>query len=106
MLRPALDELMDTTPNLALNAEIRKIAEAVSGVDKVETCIVRKMGYHLFVDMHIEVDAQMTVERAHRIAHDVKDKVRGKLPTVYDVLVHIEPSERPPGEGRAGQMTR
>jgi divalent metal cation (Fe/Co/Zn/Cd) transporter len=41
--------------------------------------------------MHVEVDPQMTVVRSHGIAHDVKDKVRDAMPTVSDVLVHIEP---------------
>jgi divalent metal cation (Fe/Co/Zn/Cd) transporter len=44
------------------------------------------------VDMHVEVDPQMTVQSAHAIAHDVKDKVRERLPAVRDVLVHIEPN--------------
>jgi len=34
----------------------------------------------------------MTVQRAHQIAHEVKDKVRTQLPSVRDVLVHIEPA--------------
>jgi divalent metal cation (Fe/Co/Zn/Cd) transporter len=42
--------------------------------------------------MHVEVDPQMSVQRAHDIAHEVKNKVRAQIPMVYDVLVHIEPS--------------
>jgi len=53
---------------------------------------VRKMGYHFFAEMHVEVEPQMTVQRAHQIAHQVKDKVRTQLPSVRDVLVHIEPA--------------
>jgi len=41
--------------------------------------------------MHVEVDPQMTVLRSHEIAHAVKNKVRDTMPTVNDVLVHIEP---------------
>jgi divalent metal cation (Fe/Co/Zn/Cd) transporter len=33
----------------------------------------------------------MTVLRSHKIAHDVKDKIRDAIPAVSDVLVHIEP---------------
>ena len=69
-------------------------AAATPGVVRVEKCIVRKMGYHFFVDMHLEVDPQMTVQRAHQIAHDVKDKIRIQLPSVHDVLVHIEPARQ------------
>ncbi|MBM3837972.1 MAG: cation transporter [Verrucomicrobia bacterium] len=92
LLRPAMDELMDASPDLALCAEIRRVAEETSGVAAVEKCLVRKMGYHYFVDMHLEVDPQMTVLRAHEVAHQVKDRVRSQLPMIYDVLVHIEPS--------------
>ena len=71
--------------------QIRQIASATPGVDRVEKCIVRKVGYQYFVDMHVEVDPQMTVLRSHEIAHDVKDKIRDAIPAVSDVLVHIEP---------------
>ncbi|MEO6033935.1 MAG: cation diffusion facilitator family transporter [Verrucomicrobiota bacterium] len=93
LLRPALDELMDAAPSKSFSAQIQEIAGGVEGVNAVEKCIVRKMGFHFFVDMHVEVDPQMTVQRAHQIAHEVKDEIRQKLPTVHDVLVHIEPSK-------------
>ncbi len=93
-LRPALDELMDTSPNHELIEEIRKVAETISGVERVEKCIVRKTGHRYFVDMHVEVAPKMTVEQSHLIAHDVKDRVREKFPAVRDVLIHIEPSKK------------
>jgi cation diffusion facilitator family transporter len=93
-LRPALDELMDTSPNRELIEEIRKTAETIPGVEQVEKCIVRKTGHRYFVDMHVEVAPKMTVEQGHLIAHNVKDQVREKFPAVRDVLVHIEPSKK------------
>jgi cation diffusion facilitator family transporter len=92
LLRPALDELMDTAPDPEVVGEIRRVAEVVSGVVCVEKCLVRKVGYDYFVDMHVQVDPQMTVQHSHDIAHDVKDKIRGQIPAVRDVLVHIEPA--------------
>ncbi|MDB6122131.1 MAG: putative Co/Zn/Cd cation transporter [Pedosphaera sp.] len=92
LLRPALNELMDASPNREVIEQIRQTATTIPGVEGVEKCIVRKMGHRYFVDMHVEVDPQMTVQRGHAIAHDVKDKVREKLPAVRDVLVHIEPN--------------
>jgi len=73
---------------------IRRIAEAAPGVARVEKCLVRKVGFDCFVDMHVEVDPQMTVQRSHEIAHDVKNKIRGQIPAVRDVLVHIEPARK------------
>jgi cation diffusion facilitator family transporter len=91
LLRPALDELMDAAPNAALVAQIKSAASQVEGVQRIEKCIVRKAGFEYFVDMHVEVDPQMTVRQAHGIAHQVKDRVRQTMPSVHDVLVHIEP---------------
>ena len=91
LLRPALDELMDTAPGREVVDRIRQIASATPGVGRVEKCIVRKVGYQYFVDMHVEVEPQMTVLHSHKIAHDVKDKIRDAIPAVSDVLVHIEP---------------
>lgn len=92
LLRPALDELMDRAPSPAFHAEVRKVAESIAGVDCIEKCAVRKMGYHHFVDIHVHVNPHMTVQRAHDIAHQVKDQIRQNLPSVRDVLVHVEPS--------------
>jgi cation diffusion facilitator family transporter len=95
LLRPALNELMDQAPDHKVIEEIRQIASGVDGVARVEKCFVRKAGHLLFVEMHVEVDPEMTVRRSHEIAHDVKDKIRETRPAVRDVLVHIEPLNIP-----------
>jgi len=92
LLRPAVNELMDRSPSRELTERIRQIAESVRGVERVEKCFVRKMGYHFYADMHVEVNPQMTVQQSHDIAHEVKDNIRSQIPRVRDVLVHIEPS--------------
>jgi cation diffusion facilitator family transporter len=96
LLRPALNELMDRSPSGGVVERIRNLAQSVPGVEQVEKCLVRKMGYQYYVDMHVEVDPQMTVQRSHEIAHEVKDKIRGEMHTVRDVLVHIEPVRHRP----------
>jgi cation diffusion facilitator family transporter len=95
LLRPALNELMDTSPSPEVLQSIRKIAAGTPEVQGVEKCLVRKMGYEFFVDLHVEVDPQMSVLRSHDVAHDVKDRIRQALPDVRDVLVHIEPARKP-----------
>jgi cation diffusion facilitator family transporter len=63
LLRPALNELMDRSPNREVIDHIRAVAAAVPGVARVE------------------------------IAHLVKDNIRAQVPRVRDVLIHIEPSK-------------
>jgi cation diffusion facilitator family transporter len=94
ILRPAFDELMDRQPGPHIVEEITKLAASIPEVERIERCVARKAGKVYLVDMHVEVDPDMTVQRAHEVAHAVKDKVRGGLPAVQDVLVHIEPHRR------------
>jgi divalent metal cation (Fe/Co/Zn/Cd) transporter len=82
---------MDKAADRETIERIRRTAADTPGVARVEKCFVRKAGHLFFVEMHVEVDPQMTVLRSHEIAHDVKDKIRAAMPSVSDVLVHIEP---------------
>ena len=92
MLRPPLHELMDREqPEIV--AEVRRVAADVPGVAGVEKTFARKSGLRYLVDMHIEVDREMPVWQAHNVGHHVKEEIRGAVPAVQDVLVHIEPHE-------------
>jgi cation diffusion facilitator family transporter len=92
LLRSTMDELMDIAPDAAFSNQICEVAGLNEGVARVEKCLVRKTGNEYLVEMHLEVDPQMTVDRAHAIAHQVKDAVKGHVPSVRDVLIHIEPA--------------
>jgi len=48
-------------------------------------------GLHPLIDIHVEVDGNMSVSRGHEIAHRVKDALLESKHCVVDVLVHIEP---------------
>jgi cation diffusion facilitator family transporter len=94
LLMPPLQELMDVEqPDLI--DKVRGVAAAVSGVREIEKLQARKSGTRYWVDMHMEVDPQMTVDDAHSLAHTVKDAVREAIPAVVDVLIHIEPYRGP-----------
>jgi cation diffusion facilitator family transporter len=84
-------ELMDVQADDELVRQIRRAAEQVEGVRAIEKLRVRKTGLEYLADMHIEVDAQTTVEEGHRIGHVVKDRLVNQFATLRDVLVHLEP---------------
>jgi cation diffusion facilitator family transporter len=91
IMRPPLGELMDIEPT-ELTQQVGDIARRVEGVMDVEKVLARKSGTHYWVDMHVEVDGRMSVRDAHEVAHQVKDAVRQAVPSVLDVLIHIEPA--------------
>lgn len=86
--------LMDTMPDDDAMEEIRRVAASLPGVVGVEKCFARKTGLKHHVDLHLEVDPEITVRASHDIAQSVRHKVRETLPWVADVLVHVEPAPR------------
>lgn len=58
----------------------------------MEKCFARKTGLRYHVDLHLEVDPEMTVRRSHEIAHNVQLRIKETLDCVADVLVHVEPT--------------
>ena len=94
MLRGSVKEIMDYAPNPETEETIRSIAEQVTGVVRIEKCRVRKSGISLFVDIHVEVNGQMPVYKAHDIGHNVKDALIQSPLGIADVLVHIEPAHQ------------
>jgi cation diffusion facilitator family transporter len=92
-------QLMDTMPDARKMAQIRAVAAEVPGARGVEKCFARKTGLRYHVDMHLEVDPEMTVRQSHEIAHDVQLRVMERLEWVAGVLVHVEPA--PPEAGGA-----
>jgi cation diffusion facilitator family transporter len=91
ILRPALSEIMDAAPSNEIVAKVKELAASVPEVEGIEKCFVRKMGFDYYVDIHIEVDAQLSVAEGHRIAHLVKDTLLESNLRVTNVLVHVEP---------------
>jgi divalent metal cation (Fe/Co/Zn/Cd) transporter len=68
------------------------VALGVPGVRGVEKCYARKTGLQYHVDLHLEVDPNMTVRASHEIATDVRIRIKESLQWVADVLVHVEPA--------------
>jgi cation diffusion facilitator family transporter len=92
VVRETTMQLMDTMPAPRLIDQIREAAFGVPGVRGVEKCFARKTGFKYHVDLHLEVDPDMTVRRSHELAHEVQLHIRERLDWVADVLVHVEPA--------------
>ena len=92
-IRPALAELSDVAPPRTIQDEVKAVAKLVPGVEDLEKCFVRKMGFEFYVDLHVIVNGELSVRKGHRIAHEVKSAILNAYPRIAEVLVHIEPTE-------------
>ncbi len=91
LLRLALAEIMDSAPSPELAAQVRQLAQSVSGVITTEKCYLRKSGMFYWVDIHVIVAGNLTVRDGHEIAHQVKAVLCASPLHIAEVLVHIEP---------------
>jgi cation diffusion facilitator family transporter len=91
LFRDAFDELLDAAPSKEYEEKIRAVARRVDGVFDIEKCRIRKSGLYRLIDIHVEVDGELSVRQGHEIAHRVKDALLASEHGVADVLVHIEP---------------
>ena len=73
------------------------MALRVAGVEGVEKCYARKTGLKYHVDLHLEVDPEVSVRVGHDIASRTRDAIRDQLDWVADVLVHVEPAQQGAG---------
>jgi len=90
-LRPAISGLMDEAPDRAVTDKALRAALNVPGVRRVENLNVRASGLGFYVDLHAQADPAMSLEDAHEIAARVKYAILEALPSVVNVLVHMEP---------------
>ncbi len=92
-LRKSYDDLMDAAVPETTDRAIRTVVESVAGVRGIEQLRVRKSGLSHLVDIHVEVDGNLSVREGHDIAGAVKHRLLGEVALhVTDVLVHIEPA--------------
>jgi cation diffusion facilitator family transporter len=80
----------------ATAGEPERIARAVRAVPGVRgTHNIRSRGGEgrVWVDLHIQVDPALHVDRAHDIASAVARRVEGEFAEPADVTVHIEPAD-------------
>ena len=91
VVRDSSLHLMDTMPDPSLVEEVRSVALLVPGALGVEKCFARKTGLQYHVDLHLEVDPELTVRQSHEIAGMVRKQLQKDIDWVADVLIHVEP---------------
>ncbi|MCK5164433.1 MAG: cation transporter [Desulfobacula sp.] len=86
-----INDLLDTGISKekinALKKTINNI-QSVRGVHKLRT---RKLANYIYIDLHLEVDGQLSVIQGHDISEEVKHTLIRNNPKIIDVMVHLEP---------------
>ncbi|OAQ19991.1 cation diffusion facilitator family transporter [Thermosulfurimonas dismutans] len=92
IVRPGIEELCDGM-DIEEARQIKREVLKVKGVKDVHRVRTRKHGGHTLVDLHIQVEPELTVREGHHISERVKDYLLTRYERVVDVVVHLEPYE-------------
>jgi len=88
IIRRASDILADSA---IIEAEqVEKIVLSVAGVRSCHKIRSRGSQQAAYLDLHIQVDGQLSLDKAHQLGHITQDHLKQQL-EVVDVLVHVEP---------------
>lgn len=96
--RQAMDELMDRAPAPRVIRQIEAIVARVPGVSSYHAVRARRVGGRIEMDIHIQVDGEISVHDGHEIAAHVKHSLREANLGVESAIVHVEPREEEPGK--------
>ncbi len=73
---------------------VREIVMRIPGVKSCHSIRTRGLENHVFVDCHIQVQSDMTTERAHDLVHGIEDRIKKEMSEVADVVIHVEPDAK------------
>ena len=103
IMRRSASALVDEAPPAAEMDRIEQaIARARSGRSEIvgyHKLRARTAGRRRYIDLHVQFRSGTTLERAHELAHELRDAIEGELGNA-EVLIHVEPesSRRDPAE--------
>ncbi|HEX2979245.1 MAG TPA: cation diffusion facilitator family transporter, partial [Anaerolineaceae bacterium] len=89
-IRENLGFLTGAGPSQDVREHIAAVAAEVPGVKQVHHTMVEYVGPQLVVDMHVNVNGEISLNEAHHIADQVITRLEA-LPDVDRAYVHVEP---------------
>jgi cation diffusion facilitator family transporter len=73
-------------------SKIEGIVLTISGVKACHSIRSRGRKDDVNLDLHVHLDPNLSLERAHKISHDIERTIKDTLCEISEVIVHIEPN--------------
>jgi cation diffusion facilitator family transporter len=65
----------------------------IEGVENVHNIRTRGTTSNVFVDMHVVVDSNLSMKKAHEISEIIEKKLKNNFTQINEVLIHLESEE-------------
>ncbi|MBN2659624.1 MAG: cation transporter [Spirochaetales bacterium] len=89
--KASVNELLEISLPEETQRKILKIAASVPEVEKPHNLKTRRIGNATAVDLHILLDADLSIENGHAIAHEVEEAIKSELGNDMIFSIHVEP---------------
>ena len=86
-----IDYLMGRAPDIEIIDQIKKLAEGADGVVGSNTLRAHYVGSFIHVEIHIEVDGNLSTHASHTICENVRRTLIA-IPQVDEAFIHIDPA--------------
>ena len=93
IFKDAIDKMVDKSCSEEELKKIESIILSNRQVIKIDDLKTRQFGNMYYIDVEIAVEANMSIKKAHEIAHAVHDDIERKLNRVKHCMVHVNPNE-------------
>ncbi|MBD9526020.1 cation diffusion facilitator family transporter [Paracoccus sp. PAR01] len=94
VMKSSLSGLMDEAVSEDMMEKIRStISDEATGAIEAHDLRTRHAGPKTFIDFHLVVDGQTTVDQAHDICDRVERALKGHLPGAL-ITIHVEPEHK------------
>jgi cation diffusion facilitator family transporter len=100
--RDNMKYLMGEAPPAELVQRIKAIAHATDGVLGLNDVFAHYVGTSVEIEVHINVDRRLTIERAHAIGKGVQRAIEN-MDEISRAFIHIDPLETRDSSGEDGQ---
>jgi cation diffusion facilitator family transporter len=70
---------------------IKKLILSIEGVKDCHKIRTRGRQDDVYIDLHIMVDPDMSIGRAHQLNHKIEESIKSNIKNIRDIAIHIEP---------------
>ena len=89
--KDAVNKMLDTSCDDAMEQNIRTFTQAQPGVVRIDLLRTRQFSNKVYVDLEIAVKHDMSLLEAHNIAESVHDGLEKEFPNIKHAMIHVNP---------------
>ena len=91
LLRKGIGDLTEHSLPDEVEAEMLQLVSSVEGVDEPHDLRTRRIGNHYAIELHILMDGNIPLSKAHDKASEVEELLRSHYGAETHIAVHVEP---------------